>query len=220
MRGVARWMAVILWAAGFLLLGYCGMSWLSAGLAQIEGSLKLDRALRHQAQVQPAAAPALKPSHGVLIGRVSIPRLALSAIVFEGTDDAVLKRGVGHLTGSALPGQPGNVVLAGHRDSFFRDLRNIRQGDLIDVTTEWGTHRYQVDSTEVVNPAEIGVEAPTRTPTLTLITCYPFYYVGSAPQRFIIRAEDVRDRVERTAADPPRPSRYVSYAVYADSDLK
>ena len=216
-----------------MLLGYCGMAWLNARLAQIEGSLELDRVLDNRPEVHaPAAAsPAYTPAHGDLIGRVAIPRLGLSDIVFEGTDEAVLHRGVGHLTGSALPGQGrGNVVLAGHRDSFFRDLRNIRQGDFIDVTTAFGTRRYAVESTKVVDPTEISVEAPTPTPTLTLITCYPFNYIGNAPQRFIIRGEDVQELATRNqapaaappesvAADPPKPPRYVSYAVYEDSGL-
>jgi sortase A len=209
-----RWISRVLLAAGFMLLGYCGMSWIDSRIQQIEGNMELDRLLRHPPE---AAAPARAPAHGDLIGRVSIPRLGMSDIVFEGTDDEVLHRGVGHLTGSALPGQPGNVVLAGHRDSFFRDLRNIRKGDLVDVTTESGTRSYAVESTQVVDPAEIGVEAPTPAPALTLITCYPFNFVGNAPQRFIIRARPAPPELTLRNNDPPRPPRYVSYAVYADS---
>jgi sortase A len=208
-----RWIQRFLLAAGFLLLGYCGTSWIDSRLRQIEGGMKLDRLLRD-------APEASAPAHGDPIGRVSIPRLGLSTVVFEGTDDDVLHRGVGHLTGSALPGQPGNVVLAGHRDSYFRDLRNIRKDDVVDVATKFGTRRYRVASTEVVDPTEIGVEAPTSAPTLTLITCYPFYYIGNAPQRFIIRAraEDTQENTEQVrAARQPAPPRYVSYAVFADS---
>jgi sortase A len=231
MRGAARWMAVVLWAAGFMLLGYCGMSCLDSRLQQIEGGLKLDRLLRHEVHA-PTAPPVYTPSHGDLIGRIAVPRLGLTAIVFEGTDDEVLHRGVGHLTGSALPDQPGNVVLAGHRDSFFRDLRNIRKGDVIDVTTaEFGARRYEVESTEIVEPTQTSVEAPTRTPTLTLITCYPFNYVGNAPQRFIIRAEDALELAARNKAPaataskvddadaPPQPPHYVSYAIFSDTTL-
>jgi sortase A len=224
-----RWIERVLLAAGFLLLGYCGTSWIDSRFRQIEGSRELDRLLLNPPKA-PAAMLGSKPLQGELIGRVAVPRLGLSAIVFEGTDDAVLHRGVGHLTGSALPGQPGNVVLAGHRDSFFRDLRNIRKGDLVDVTTAFGTRSYAVESTEVVDPTEIGVEAPTSAPTLTLITCYPFNFVGNAPQRFIIRAQPAQENAaqqpappeERTAQsnDPPKLPRYVSYAIYADSSAE
>ena len=119
---------------------------------------------------------------------MEIPKLHLSAVVFQGTDSSVLDDGVGHLEGSALPGQNGNVVLAAHRDTFFRSLRNIKRGDLITVTTPSGIRQYSVDSTEVVSPTDISVAYPTPKPTLTLITCYPFYYVGHAPKRFIVRA--------------------------------
>src|SRR5579872_2658464 len=114
-----RWIERAFWAAGFMLLGYCGASWINSGLQQYEGSLRLDRLLRHQSAAS-AQAQGYRLAHDQLVGRVSISRLGLSAIIFEGTDDAVLDHGVGHLTGSALPGQTGNVVLAGHRDSFFR----------------------------------------------------------------------------------------------------
>jgi len=111
-------------------------------------------------------------------------------------------------------------------------LRNIRKGDVIDVTTaEFGARRYEVESTEIVEPTQTSVEAPTRTPTLTLITCYPFNYVGNAPQRFIIRAEDALELAARNKAPaataskvddadaPPQPPHYVSYAIFSDTTL-
>jgi sortase A len=218
LRAFSRVCSGVLLAAGFMLLGYCGMSWIDSRIQQIKGNMELDRLLRHP----PAAAVRVpEPAHGDLIGRVSIPRLGMSDVVFEGTDEQVLHRGVGHLPGSALPGQPGNVVLAGHRDSFFRDLRNIRKGDLVDVTTESGTRSYAVESTEVVNPTEIAVEAPTPVPTLTLITCYPFNFIGNAPQRFIIRAQPAQENaaLRNNDDEPSKPPRYVSYAVYKDSSV-
>jgi sortase A len=216
LRAFSRVFSSVLLAAGFMLLGYCGMSWIDSRIQQIEGNMELDRLLRHPPT---AAVRVREPAHGDLIGRVSIPRLGMSDIVFEGTDDEVLHRGVGHLTGSALPGQRGNVVLAGHRDSFFRDLRNIRKGDFVDVTTESGTRSYAVESTEVVNPTDIAVEAPTPAPTLTLITCYPFNFVGNAPQRFIIRAQPAQENaaLRNNDDEASKPPRYVSYAVYKDS---
>jgi sortase A len=185
-RGYARWMQRLLFVAGLLILGYCGAVWMNSKLRQAEGNRELDRALARG--TTPAPIPKIEIPEGGLIGRVEIPNLHLSAVVFQGADSAVLDRGVGHVDSSALPGEPGNVVLAAHRDTFFRSLRNIRKGDRVTVTTESGPRDYEVSSTEVVKPTETSVLNPTAEPTLTLITCYPFYYVGHAPKRFIVRA--------------------------------
>lgn len=126
-------------------------------------------------------------NHG-LIGRLEIPRLNLSVIVMEGDDDATLARAVGHLPDTAFPWERGNAVIAGHRDTFFRPLKHVREGDEIRMTTARGTFDYRVMSTRIVEPDDLSVIAPTPTPSLTLVTCYPFNYVGSAPQRFIIHA--------------------------------
>jgi sortase A len=125
------------------------------------------------------------------VGRIDIPRLDLSVVVFEGTSDATLARGVGHLTGSAGPGARGNLVLAGHRDTFFRELRNIREGDEVNIKGPQGEFEYQVESTAIVEPDQTEVLKPSDGATLTLITCYPFRYIGNAPQRFIVRATKV-----------------------------
>ncbi len=177
-----------LWVIGFLVLGYCGMSWMTARFHQSIGNLELDHLLTSKVPgVQPPTERWGAPPHGGLVGRVEIPRLRLSAVIFEGTDEPVLSQGVGHLTGSALPGPAGNVVLAGHRDSFFRALRNIRAGDTVKVTTTHGSRSYTIETTRIIKPTEVSVLEPTRVPTLTLVTCYPFYYVGHAPERFIVR---------------------------------
>ena len=109
-------------------------------------------------------------------------------MIMEGTDRRTLRRAVGHIPGTPLPGQPGNVVITGHRDTFFRGLRNIHQDDEITLTTLKGTFRYHVDFTEVVGPQHRGVLDHSDDAILTLVTCYPFYYVGPAPKRFIVRA--------------------------------
>ena len=132
-----------------------------------------------------------EPKHSMLIGRLEIPRLNLKVMVREGADESTLRRAVGHIPGTALPGVVGNVALAGHRDTFFRSLRDIRRNDSIDLMTEDGTYRYQVQSTKIVGPRDVGVLAASGGETLTLVTCYPFYYVGSAPKRFIVRATQV-----------------------------
>jgi sortase A len=123
-----------------------------------------------------------------LIGRVEIPRLRIFAVIAEGTGSGVLRRAVGHVPGTAFPGESGNVVLAGHRDSYFSDLGGIRSGDLVRLSTPDGEFDYRVDSARIVGDGQTEVLAPTDSPTLTLITCFPFHYLGPAPRRFVVRA--------------------------------
>ncbi len=142
-------------------------------------------------------APTRRPSQSEMIGRLEIPRLQVTAMVREGADGKTLHRAVGHIPGTALPGDAGNVALAGHRDTFFRALRNIRKNDTIEFETENGTYRYQVESTDIVGPRDVNVLAAASHRTLTLVTCYPFYYIGSAPKRFIVRAAQVEPSTQR-----------------------
>ncbi|HTW65146.1 MAG TPA: sortase [Bryobacteraceae bacterium] len=139
----------------------------------------------------PPEAVWVPPAPESVIGRLEIPRLKLSVMVREGADEGTLARAVGHIPGTALPGQIGNVGLAGHRDTFFRVLRNIRADDTIEVQTTRGTYRYLVKSTKIVSPRDVSVLAASGGDTLTLVTCYPFYYVGSAPRRFIVHAQQI-----------------------------
>jgi len=117
-----------------------------------------------------------------------IPRLAIEVPVLEGTDDWTLNRAVGHIEDTAGPGTDGNVGIAGHRDGFFRALKDIIPGDALELATLRGTERYHVERAWVVNPDDVSVLDPTPTRAVTLVTCYPFYFIGSAPQRFIVRA--------------------------------
>jgi sortase A len=122
------------------------------------------------------------------LGRIEISSIGLAAMILEGTDRRTLRRAVGHIPGTPLPGQPGNVVITGHRDTFFRGLRNIHKDDEITLTTLNGSFRYRVDSTRVVEPEDTRVLDHSDGAILTLVTCYPFYYVGPAPKRFVVRA--------------------------------
>jgi sortase A len=117
-----------------------------------------------------------------------IPRMHVEAPVLDGTDDVTLNRGVGHIADTAMPGSDGNSGIAGHRDGFFRGLKDIAPGDVIELQTPARTETYRVEKTWIVNPDEVSVRGPTPTRSITLVTCYPFYFVGSAPQRFIVRA--------------------------------
>jgi len=128
------------------------------------------------------------PSTGSVLGEMQIARIGLSVMVAEGDSPAVLRRAAAHLKGTALPGQAGNVAIAAHRDTLFRSLRNIRANDTITFATLGGTYKYQVELVEIVAPENTEVLAASPEPTLTLITCYPFYYIGPAPKRFVVRA--------------------------------
>jgi sortase A len=128
----------------------------------------------------------LRPSDG--LAKLDIPRAGLSVMVLEGVDDATLRVAVGHIPGTRLPGQTGNVGLAGHRDSFFRGLSKLRIGDEITLATREDTLHYTVESVRIVSPDDVSVLQDTSYPALTLVTCYPFYYVGPAPQRWIVKA--------------------------------
>ena len=123
------------------------------------------------------------------IGLIEIPRLGLSSVVLEGDDTAALLLGVGHLSDTPLPWHGGNTVFAAHRDTFFRPLAHIRKGDVIKFSTADAALEYVVKELKVVEPTAVEVLEPTSAATLTLITCFPFDYIGMAPQRFIVRAE-------------------------------
>lgn len=119
---------------------------------------------------------------------IRIDRVHVEAPVFEGTDDMTLNRGVGHIAGTALFGQNGNIGIAGHRDGFFRQLKDIKVGDRIDVQESNLAETYIVDHLEIVTPENVSVLRSGSRSSLTLVTCYPFYYIGKAPQRFIVHA--------------------------------
>jgi sortase A len=170
------------------------------GFFQKRASQDLDRLLRDRPAVSQAAAqpesanspqvvPAALP--GGLIGRIEIPRVRMSVAVMEGVDTTTLRRAVGHIPGTAMPGEPGNVGFAGHRDTFFRLLKDLKIEDEIQISTGKGSFTYQVESLTIVDPENVGVLAPSGENVLTLVTCYPFYFVGPAPKRWIVRARQM-----------------------------
>jgi len=131
------------------------------------------------------------PPRSATVGEIKIPAVGLATRVIEGDDAGILRQAVGHIPGTAVPGSSGNVGLAGHRNTFFRRLRTIQVGDEIKFVTTAATFEYRVVSLRVVLPDAVEVLAPTQQPTLTLVTCYPFDYVGDAPERLIVHAEMV-----------------------------
>lgn len=201
-----RWIERALLLIGVLALGSYAYATLDARLYESRESRRLAEA-RQQAPpagetdalgaFHPEAAATPLPE-GDLIGRVEIPRIGVSTLVLEGIGTRTLRRGAGHIPGTPLPehNRGGNVGIAAHRDSFFRGLKDIRKNDIITLETLSGTHRYQVEWTEIVMPEDTHVLEPTSEPALTLVTCYPFYYVGSAPKRFIVRAVRIGEALE------------------------
>lgn len=156
-------------------------------------------ALRQQPQRLPRIYRT-PPPYGI-IGRIEVPRLNVSAVVREGVDSKTLRRAAGHVPGTALPGDDGNVAVAAHRDTFFRGLRDVRESDRIRMVTPDGNFEYIVRSTQIVTPSDVQVLEPKDGKReLTLITCYPFNYVGHAPKRFIVKAEEAT--IDASTAPP------------------
>jgi sortase A len=205
-RSVLRWSGHFFTLIGVLALGYVGFVMGYSRLYQAYLNRQFNQELKIAGPsagsdeklpatiVAPRSSEADRtrienpPAEGSLLGRIEIGAIGLSAMILEGTDSRTLRRSVGHFTRTVLPGQQGNVAIAGHRDTFFRGLRNIQKNDEITLTTLRGTDHYRVDSTQVVDPEDMRALEYSDKSILTLVTCYPFYFVGPAPQRFIVRA--------------------------------
>ena len=202
-RHLAVWIERLLFIIGVVCLGAYAFATLDARRYQAEQTAAF--AAREAAGKAPAARPrpeekpspsssAVMPSTelvetGTLLGMLDVPRLKLSTPVVQGDDDATLSKAVGHLPDTPLPWHEGNSAVAAHRDTLFRPLKDIAVGDEILFRTPTGDLRYRVTRTSIVNPDDVSVLDPGSRNLLTLITCYPFYYVGHAPKRFIVHAE-------------------------------
>jgi len=158
-------------------------------------------------------------SAGRIVGQIAIPELGLEADIREGLSRATLLLAVGHIPGTGFPGEVGNVGLAGHRDTFFRGLKDAQEGQIVELRTSDGLFFYRITTTQIVSPDETSVLAASANPTLTLVTCYPFYWVGRAPRRFIVHATLITAPTEeRTApgsADLPETTEGPSAALPA-----
>jgi sortase A len=162
-----------------------------AAKSQIQQMITIERP---KAPREPTPAGTKPLEMGEIIGRVDIPRLGLSAAVAEGDDDKTLGKAVGHLPDTPLPWQKrGNAAFAAHRDGLFRSLEGIRLNDDVRLVTSRGDFHYRVTKFHIVDPDDVWVIAPTETPSITLITCYPFSFIGNAPRRFIVKGELVQD---------------------------
>jgi sortase A len=204
-RTVARYFFL---ALGITCLGIYGYVWLARALYQTYESQEFDRApgrvavntsgdhitsIGSRVGRSPRKSVSLswRPPSTALIGRLSVPRLHLSVMVREGVASNILQLAVGHIPSTALPGQAGNVGVAGHRDTFFRGLKQLRSKDEIRFSTLDGDFKYVVESLIIVEPDNVGVLASSPVNELTMVTCYPFSYIGDAPKRFVVRARQV-----------------------------
>jgi len=137
---------------------------------------------------------------------LQIPKIHLSVPLLDGTDDLTLNHAVGHIAGTARPGEPGNIGIAGHRDGFFRGLKDIKRGDAIELRTAHGTDTYDVDQIQIVTPDNVGVLRSRPVPSLSLVTCYPFYFIGSAPKRFVVTAYLTQRKPAGSTTSETRPT--------------
>jgi sortase A len=189
LRRLLLWSRNLLWIGGILALAYVVLTVLEARLYQASAERSLEGQLRAgKENTSPLRSTSPVVKAGDTLGRVDVPRLGLSVAVMEGTKPQMLRLGVGHIEGTALPGEAGNIGIAGHRDTFFRQLRDVRRDDEIRLQTPTELLRYQVDWVKVVAPDDVSVLTPSSKSMLTLVTCYPFQFLGSAPQRFVVRA--------------------------------
>jgi sortase A len=189
-----RWVEYLFLGLGVLALGVCALVYFQARFYQAREGRQF------AGSKPPIATPSLRPSavplrltvrDGSPLSRLDIPRLGISVVVVEGVTTRDLRLGLGHIPGTAFPDEFGNVGIAGHRDTFLRQLRKIRTQDLITITTLAGSYQYSVDWTRIVRPRDVAVLDSVEEPILTIVTCYPFYWVGSAPERFIVRAKQI-----------------------------
>jgi sortase A len=214
---IIRWIESLLWLVAAATLGVCLLVLADAKLYQFNVEREFERARREQApstaivpaaetenqqpsgpqppaetpSLPPAQPPAEPPADALYLGRLRIPRLGISTMILDGVDNRTLRLGIGHIPGTALPGDAGNIGIAGHRDTFFRPLGGIHNGDQITVETLGGEYQYTVYSVIVVDPNNLKVLDDIGQPALTLVTCYPFNLIGPASRRLIVRASMV-----------------------------
>jgi sortase A len=198
-RSLLRSLERLLLAVGLVCLVLYANACAQRALFQSRAEADFERALAEQmhsespdqSEWSPERRARWEQSRGSAVqalGRLEIPVAGVSVMLLEGTDDTTLDRGVGRIEGTARPGEPGNLGIAGHRDGFFRGLRRLSIGDEIQLSSLAGLARYRVTDLRVVSPRAVDVLEPTSEPSLTLVTCHPFYFVGDAPERFIVRA--------------------------------
>jgi len=222
-RRTLLWLEAACWLSSAICLGFFVVSRVGSAAAreagveafhthlQASSPIRPDRSLWSERRIR-AYDAATDDRSDTPEGLLRIPALRLEVPIYAGTSAQILERGAGRIEGTAALDAAGNVGLAAHRDGFFRVLKDVSVGEELFVDTPAGKRRYRVVELAIVAPDAVGVLAPTAHPSVTLVTCYPFYYVGPAPQRFIVRAELIADEPDRphgtqakdSAGDPGR----------------
>jgi len=186
---IMRWSQVLLFMIGVIALGYVGFTVMEAKFYQASATRSLETQGFGPIHQGNATGANSNVQIGDALGRIAIPRIGLSVVVLQGTGARVLRLGAGHVEDTPLPGEPGNSGIAGHRDTFFRGLKDVRTDDELELQTASGVTHYRVDSVRVVQPHDTSVLwTSSGDSSLTLVTCYPFYLVGPAPKRFVVHA--------------------------------
>jgi sortase A len=191
-HSLLKWIERLLLVVGLALLGWYAKVWIVAEYTQWktpEQYVTVRPALPGEGGNAAGTSGAFTPDIGTVLARLEAPTLQLSTVVLQGSDDATLAKGAGHIEDTPLPGEAGNIGIAGHRDTIFRPLRYTRVGDEFDLETANAVYHYRVTNTKIVEPDDVYVLDPTPKPTLTLVTCWPFEFIGHAPKRFIVQAE-------------------------------
>jgi sortase A len=187
-RRLLRLGEVTFFLVGIIALAFFGVASLHSRLFQLAAEREFEKISTSGSDTAVFNPNQWREDARLPIGRLEIPTVGLKVMVLQGTDPWTLNGAVGHISGTALPGEPGNVGLAGHRDGFFRSLKDIALDDQIILRTPINTYYYKVENVSVVTPNDTHVLEASAYPNLTLVTCYPFYFVGHAPQRFIVKA--------------------------------
>jgi len=200
MRSILLWIERALIAIAGALLIWCGMTIVDMWQVNSLAAPLANAVARHATSQPDATRRSPKIAPGARLAKLEAPVVGLSVTVLEGTDNKTLMRAAGHLEHTAFPEEAGNTVIAGHRDTIFRPVRNLHVGDALVLTTSEYVYRYRITAIRIIDPAEVAVLGPTPSRALTLVTCYPFEFIGHAPQRFIVRAD--LDHEEARSAGP------------------
>lgn len=194
LRGILRWVERLLFLAGVVALSWVYLTWKEAMFYEIRAQGQLKEIMAARASPPGAVRPSAGLTGGqadAFVGYLAVPRLGLSVPILEGDDERTLRIAAGHLPDTPFPWEEGNTAIAGHRDMFFRPLKDVRIGDEVHLQTRYGDFRYRVLRVAVVGPDDLWVLRPWDGVHLTLLSCYPFNYIGSAPERFIVHAERI-----------------------------
>jgi sortase A len=186
-RQFLRWTRRLFFIVGALAVFYVALTLLRARSYQEDANNSLEQQM-HAEERQQVSMPRATPKKGEVLGRIEIPRLGVRVAILQGTSSQTLRLGVGHIEGTALPGEAGNIGIAGHRDTYFRNLKDIRPNDEITIQTASRLSRYSVDWVQIVAPGDSGILAPSTGSAITLVTCYPFHFIGPAPERYVVHA--------------------------------